>query len=287
VVLSFAGVTPYSLISDSNERSYGDMASRLTQSDGGFRFDRLANGWWVGRFEVLERMGIPHAVTTREGPDVMEVRHNIDAVGREISGVLGLDGVAFLEQVHGGDALKCAESGRTGKGDGLVTGQSGLGVLGKSADCPIVLIAEKGGAAVGFAHASWRSTVAGIVPAVVGEMVNLGCSARNLVACICPSAGPECYEVGPEVRRAAVDGLGARAHAFFEPGPRGKDRFDLWAANADALVRAGLEPGSVHTAGLCTLCRNDVFPSYRREGESAGRFAAVIGKPGPDTARRS
>jgi copper oxidase (laccase) domain-containing protein len=30
-------------------------------------------------------------------------------------------------------------------------------------------------------------------------------------------------------------------------------------------------------AGVCTLCRNDLFPSHRREGEAAGRFAAVIG----------
>lgn len=217
----------------------------------------------------------------------MEVRHNIYGAGREISGALGLDGVAFLEQVHGGDALTCTQAGKAGTGDGLITTQSGLGVLGKSADCPIVLIAEKKGRVVGFAHASWRSTVAGIVPAVLGEIVSLGCLAKNLVACICPSAGPECYEVGPEVRQAAVDGLGDHADAFFEPGPRGKDHFDLWSANADALIRAGLEPGSVHTAGLCTLCRNDVFPSYRREGESAGRFAAVIGKPGPGTARRS
>jgi hypothetical protein len=30
-------------------------------------------------------------------------------------------------------------------------------------------------------------------------------------------------------------------------------------------------------AGICTLCRNDLFPSYRREGNAAGRFAAALG----------
>jgi len=28
------------------------------------------------------------------------------------------------------------------------------------------------------------------------------------------------------------------------------------------------------------MCRNDLFPSHRRDGDSAGRFAAVIGLPG-------
>jgi copper oxidase (laccase) domain-containing protein len=119
--------------------------------------------------------------------------------------------------------------------------------------------------------------VAGITAAVVRHMVDLGCEASDLVACICPSAGPECYEVGDEVRAAALGGIGPHAAAFFRAGPRGRDHLDLWHANVDALTRAGLEPTSIHVAGVCTLCRNDLFPSHRREGEAAGRFAAVVG----------
>jgi copper oxidase (laccase) domain-containing protein len=119
------------------------------------------------------------------------------------------------------------------------------------------------------------------VPAVVERMVDLGCSPAELVACICPSAGPECYEVGEEVREAALRGIGPHAAAFFHPGPRGRDHFDLWAANVDALTRSGLARADVHVAGVCTLCRDDLFPSHRREGEPAGRFAAVIGLPHP------
>jgi copper oxidase (laccase) domain-containing protein len=44
-------------------------------------------------------------------------------------------------------------------------------------------------------------------------------------------------------------------------------------------MHAGLAPESIHIAGICTLCRNDLFPSHRREGNAAGRFAAVIGLP--------
>jgi len=149
--------------------------------------------------------------------------------------------------------------------------------MGKSGDCPIVLIADRRRRAAGFAHASWRATVAGIAPAVVRRMVDLGSDAGDLVACICPSAGPECYEVGDEVRGAAIQGIGPHAAEFFHRGLRGKLHFDLWHANTDAMTRVGLEPCHIHVAGVCTLCRNDLFPSHRREGNACGRFAAVIG----------
>jgi YfiH family protein len=244
-----------------------------------FQLNSLSNGWRVGRFATLEALGIPHLVTTRRGPDVDGIRNDPAAAGREIADFLKLDRTAFLDQVHGGAVLTCSEGGPIGQADGLVTATAGLLLLGKSGDCPIVLIADRQRRAVGFAHASWRATVAGIVPAVVRQMVALGCQPTDLVACVCPSAGPECYEVGDEVRTAALREIGPHAAAFFRPGRRGRDHFDLWAANVDGLSRSGLPNESIQVAGVCTLCRNDVFPSHRCEGEAAGRFAAVIGLP--------
>lgn len=248
---------------------------------GGFRLEALSNGWVVGRFAALDAISVAHLVTTRQGPDVQQVRHEPAVAGREIVRVLGLEEVAYLEQVHGGEVLTCERSGCAGFADGLVTAKRGLALMGKSGDCPIVLIADRRGRAAGFAHASWRATVAGITSAVVRRMADLGCDPGDLVACICPSAGPECYEVGDEVRLTAIQGIGPHAEGFFQRGPRGKLRFDLWRANTDALTRAGLEPQFIHAAGLCTLCCNDLFPSHRREGAACGRFAAVIGWPAP------
>ena len=279
-----------------------------TLSDDGFQLERLSSGWLVGRFDAMEAIGVAHFVTTRQGPDVQQVRHDPAAAGREIVQVLGLGDAAFLEQVHGGDVLACEQGGCAGFADGLVTATRGLAVLGKSGDCPIVLIADRKGRAVGFAHASWRATVAAIVPATIRRMVDLGCRPGDLVAGICPSAGPCCYEVGQEVRSAAIEGIGPHAEGFFLPSGRqrqtqfadgspegnpadderpvaegdetpAKYHFDLWRANTDALMRSGLTPESIHVAGICTLCRNDLFPSHRREGNAAGRFAAVVALP--------
>ena len=90
------------------------MIDACTYSEGDFRLERLANGWLVGRFTALEAIGVAHLVTTRQGPDVQQVRHDPAAAGREIAQVLGLKDVAFLEQVHGGEVLDCCAGGPGG-----------------------------------------------------------------------------------------------------------------------------------------------------------------------------
>jgi YfiH family protein len=277
------------------------MFGAYAYSEGGFRLERLSNGWQVGRFTALEGLGLAHFVTTKRGPDVQQIRHNPAAAGHQIAGVLGLEDAAYLEQVHGGDVVVCEKGGCAGFADGLVTATKGLALLGKSADCPIILIADRRQRAVGFAHASWRATVAGIAPGVVRRMVALGCDPGDLVACICPSAGPCCYEVGEEVRAAALGRIGPHALSFFRLAKRprsargrastavrsARHHLDLWRANACALARAGLPARSIHVAGICTICCDDFFPSYRREGDAAGRFAAVIGWASPAPAARA
>jgi polyphenol oxidase len=241
-----------------------------------FRFHPLDNGWTVGRFSALGDLDVPHLVSTFNGPDVQKIKEQTYRAGRQVAQVLGGHDVALLSQVHGGKALACRERGLIGAADALCTGKPGLVLVGKSADCPIILVADRDQRAVGFAHASWRSTVAGITGNLVSLMTErFSCQPENLLACICPSAGPECYEVGPEVRESAIDHIGAHAAAFFKPGPE-KEHFDLWAANEDALVRSGLAPDCIHSAGVCTICENGRFPSYRAEGSRAGRFLAAI-----------
>ncbi len=187
----------------------------------------------------------------------------------------GLDGIAWARQVHGDTVLRVEDPGFAGEADALWTTVSGLGIMGRSADCPIVLIAGYRGDGLpiwGMAHASWRSTVAGITSRLLVDMVAADADPDRLWAMIAPSAGPCCYEVGEEVREEALTKIGPHATGFFD---RHDDRlfFDLWAANSDALSRGGL---TARIDGRCTIC-GDGFPSYRRDGEVAARFGVVVG----------
>jgi YfiH family protein len=243
--------------------------------------------WPLGSFAALAAAeGLAHGVTTRAGPafgrDGRSAR-TATAAGAAAA-ALGLPAVAWVHQVHGGTVLRVRGPGCAGEADGLVTDEPGLALLGRSADCPLVLVAGRrrdGSLAVGFSHASWRATVRGVTAAVIGRLRDeLGVDPATVVAGIAPSAGPCCYEVGAEVREEAVDRLGEGAARFFA---RVGDRwhFDLWSANLAQLTAAGVPAGAVVGSGLCTICQGERFWSWRVQGESAGRFAALVGVLAP------
>ena len=56
------------------------------------------------------------------------------------------------------------------------------------------------------------------------------------------------------------------------PDRPGRWWLDLWTANADQLVAAGVPRQAILSPNLCTGCRQDRFFSYRKEG-LAGRLA--------------
>jgi YfiH family protein len=247
----------------------------IRQGDGAFP---------LGRFAMLAAIpSFAHGLSTRRGPDfgsaVDAPAHAAAALALASSCSLGE--AAWMRQVHGGIVIEADAPGLLGEADALVTGRPGMALLARSADCPLILAAaldEKGGAlAVGIAHASWRGTVARVTENMLAALLRLAeGGAGTAVAAIAPSAGPCCYEVGEDLREAALAGLGPKAAKFFTEID-GRPHFDLWRANVDQLLRAGVPESRIAVAEVCTICDDEHFYSYRRDGAGAGRFAAAIG----------
>nr|MDQ3805782.1 polyphenol oxidase family protein [Acidobacteriota bacterium] len=89
-----------------------------------------------------------------------------------------------------------------------------------------------------------------------------------------------CYEVGAEVVEAFRAKF-PRAGSLFTPTRGGHALADLHRANREQLLDAGVAPGRIHAAPLCTVCRPDLFFSYRRDKKlhgRTGRLLSVIGK---------
>ncbi len=241
---------------------------------------RQAPSWLVSD-PLLDGAGWHHGWTTSAGPDFRAdplsppMTAAMTALGRGA----GLAALAWARQVHGGTVLRATNAGPAGDADALWTDVPGLAVVGRGADCPLVLLGGRradGAAMWGFAHASWRSTVARITTSLVAGMAAAGLRPATAHAVICPSAGPCCYEVGPEVRAAALAALGPGVATCFAPhGDRWK--LDLWAANRTQLEEAGVPAAAIALTGHCTICGGDRYPSHRRDGDAAGRFAAFIG----------
>ena len=157
--------------------------------------------------------------------------------------------------------------------DALITGLSGICVAVKTADCVPVLLFDPTQKVVAAIHAGWRGTAQGIVSETIRIMVEeFGSNPSELVAGIGPSISPEVYEVGEDV------------HSQFDPAfysntnPIKADKrlLDLWKANRDQLIKAGVPPDQIEIAGICTLSDPARFYSARRDGAKTGRMGTGI-----------
>ena len=151
----------------------------------------------------------------------------------------------------------------------------------KTADCVPMLIGDPRTRSFAAVHAGWRGTLATAVIAGVKRLSSeYGARAEDLRVAIGASAGPCCYEVGSDVIDAFTSRFPGGAKLFTPTRP-GHAFVDLIAANRDQLESAGVSPERIHVLPLCTMCRTDLFFSYRHEKNlhgKVGRLMAVIGK---------
>ena len=156
-----------------------------------------------------------------------------------------------------------------------------LGV--KTADCVPVLLADAVTGACAAVHAGWRGTLSLIVAHTVERLATeYGTQAGDVSAAIGPAANACCYEVGSEVIEAFREKFSDADH-LFQPTRDGHALVDLQRANREQLIAAGVPFEQIYTAPLCTMCRTDLFFSYRREKRThgrVGRLMSVIGKQG-------
>jgi polyphenol oxidase len=154
-----------------------------------------------------------------------------------------------------------------------VANDPAVAVSVRAADCVPILLADRGSGAVAAVHAGWKGTAAGASIAAVRALTSLyGTHPQDVVAAVGPSIGPCCYEVGGELPGHFSDHPEAATWFTSEPALH----LDLWRANRDQLVRAGVPAGQIHVSALCTFDHPALFHSYRRDGGRAGRLVAAI-----------
>jgi polyphenol oxidase len=177
------------------------------------------------------------------------------------------DVLCDLYQVHGAEVVLAGpEWAHRPHADGIVGTAPGVTLLVRAADCvPVLLVAPDQGI-VGAAHSGRPGLAAGVVPATVARMRELG--GGRVEGWIGPHVCGRCYEV-PEQMRADVAGVVPDSYAETSWGT---PSLDLGAG-----VRAQLEQLDVvvHDVSRCTRESDDLY-SYRRDGKRAGRLAAVV-----------
>jgi polyphenol oxidase len=234
---------------------------------------------------------MPHDALNLAGFNEDTAENILENRGRFLKLFPGEWSLAGCWQVHGADVrvvkdeaqaqLRPYATGDDDRCDALVSDRLHILLGVKTADCVPVLLGDQVSGAFAAVHAGWRGTLAGIVRHALQQMTaEYGTKPADVRAAIGPAAGACCYEVGSEVVNAFKERF-PESDDLFIATRDGHARIDLFEANRRQLIAMGVPDARIHTSHLCTMCRNDLFFSYRREKIAqgkVGRLMAVIGK---------
>ena len=238
--------------------THGPVELAFTDRHGGVSgapFESLNLGWAGG-----------------DEPDAMAANHRV--LMDDFAPGEGVESLAELGQVHGNVVVLVGPEGPGhdvhghlhGIGDGLVTAEPGVTLAVRAADCAPVLFADPEAGVIGACHCGRPGVVAGIVPATVAAMRDLGAS--SITAWIGPHVCGRCYEVPQEMQ----DDVAAVEPATMATTSWGTPSVDVGAGVRAQLGREGVE---IVDLSRCTIESPDLF-SYRREGKLSGRQAGLI-----------
>ncbi|HEX5736392.1 MAG TPA: peptidoglycan editing factor PgeF [Blastocatellia bacterium] len=252
--------------------------------------------------EPMEQAGFTNAFSTRLGgvsrfpEDALNLayfkgdeKESVDENRRRFLAALGAGEATIVTARQTHSTERCAiDSIDQARGpqlecDAFITKMRGVLLAIQTADCLPVLIADTATGTVAAIHAGWRGTAGRITERTIADlMLAHGVSPRNCIAALGPAACAECYEVGADVIERYKKEFRYWKNLLVNFKEGGKAHLDIRAANWQQLVFCGFTEDRIHVADYCTMHQNDLFFSYRREGQgrpsSVGRLLSVIGK---------
>ena len=183
----------------------------------------------------------------------------------------------WLEQIHSNRAVKAVKTASLQQADASFTDEAGVVCAVLTADCLPLLVCSTDGTKIAAIHAGWRGLLAGVISHTVAAMLltypfSKEEVRRDLLVWLGPAIGPDCFEVGGEVREAFLEKSSAFNHAFKQQS-NGK-----WLADIYRLARielAALGIANIYGGTYCTVTEHERFYSYRRDAQT-GRMATLI-----------
>jgi YfiH family protein len=178
------------------------------------------------------------------------------------------------QQIHGNGCLtikKKDELKRKYKGDAILTDRRDIFLTVSVADCLPIFLVEPKRKVVGLVHAGWRGTLLGIAKETIRKAKNeFGCKPEDFTLLFGPAIQKCCYEIS-EVTAILFDEDGLTRMAGEKP------KLDLMKINLKQFLNCGVKRKKIFATNDCTFCNKDMFHSFRRDGDKAGRMIAFIG----------
>jgi YfiH family protein len=184
-----------------------------------------------------------------------------------------------LRQVHKADVLVFEGDTRVLTHplpyDAVVTNKKRVALAISTADCLPILMIDRSKKVIAAIHAGWRGMWRGVVQRAARTMIEaFKSSPGDILAGIGPGIGPCCYEVGTEV--VSLFQNSSDIPQDFIQKREGRTYLDLSRAAQLELIQVGIAPENIEAIPLCTACREDLFFSYRRDGETGRQLSFIM-----------
>lgn len=218
-------------------------------------------------------------ISTTRGDDPEAVAENRRRIGAAI-GVRPED-MTYTHQTHTTNVavVRAEDRGRRFlETDGLVTNVPGICLVTFYADCVPLFLVDPVKKAIGLSHSGWRGTVGKMGKVTVQAMMReYGSRPEDIVAAIGPSICQDCYEVSEDVIDRFRDSFNEAVWPkLFYRKENGKYQLDLWRANEEVFLEAGIRRENLAVTNLCTHCNQEVLFSHRATGEKRGNLSAFL-----------
>jgi len=156
-------------------------------------------------------------------------------------------------------------------GDGLMTQQKNIWIGILVADCFPILYFDPVQAIIAVVHAGWRGIDQDIhLKTLLYMSDTMNSSLNTLRIGIGPGIGSCCFKVGKEVSEKFRQRT--FSSQYVKTLSEHKDTIDLRGILIAEFQETGIPIEHIEYMDFCTVCRSDLFYSYRKEGKSTGRF---------------
>lgn len=162
--------------------------------------------------------------------------------------------------------------------DGLVTNVPDLPLVTFYADCVPLYFVDPVNKAIGLSHSGWRGTVKQMGAHTLTVMKEAyGTKPEEVLACVGPSICRDCYEVSLDVAEEFRSAFGKKADMYLLREKKdGKFLLDLWEANRQILLEAGIKQDNLTVTDICTCCNQELLFSHRASKGRRGNLAAFL-----------
>lgn len=217
-----------------------------------------------------------------EGGDAKPLKQNLTDLAKDLG--IAQERVVYPRQEHGARVLvirqdempESLEGLREERADALITDVPNLALAIRTADCIPILLYDHRAGVIAAVHAGWRSTVAGILEKTLKIMAKeFNTEGSVLVAAIGPGIGFDSFEIEEPVLSKFRERFDFWSR-FARPTRNNRWLMDLKMINAYILASTGMPEKNLLLSPLCTVQENELFYSYRREGDGAGRMLNFI-----------